>query len=49
MTSIVQQGQEQGGTLASSLAIPAAPNRRRRIKPREAGKSFLFKGLQKVG
>jgi multiple sugar transport system permease protein len=37
-----QDAREELGTLASSVAAPPTSKRRRRIKPREAGKSFLF-------
>jgi multiple sugar transport system permease protein len=43
VAAIFQQDQhEQLGTLASSVAVPPRPVRRRHIKPKEAGKSFLF-------
>lgn len=43
MTSIGgQTNREPYGTLATSLAAAPAPFKKRRIKPKEAGKSFLF-------
>ena len=43
MAAIFEQDRhEQLGTLASSVAVPRRPIGRRRLKPKEAGKSFLF-------
>src|SRR6266550_1968264 len=43
MGALFQQDRhEELGTLASSVAVPPAPLARRRFKPKEAGKSFLF-------
>ena len=43
MAAIFEQDRhEQLGNLASSVAVPPRPIGRRRLKPKEAGKSFLF-------
>ena len=43
MTSIGgQSNRETYGTIATAIAVPPVPFKKRRIKPKEAGKSFLF-------